>query len=142
MVCCCSVAKSCPTLCDPMECSTPGFPVHHQYPELAQTHIHRISDTIQPSCPLSSPSPLASIFPSLRVFSSESAFCIRWPNYWSFSFSNNPANGCTVSISFRISWFDLLAVQGTLKCLLQNHNSKASFFCTHLSLYTNSHIHT
>ena len=88
-----SVAQSCPTLCDPMDCSTPGFPVHHQLLEHTQTHVHRVSDAIQPSDPLSSPSPPAlSAFKSIRVFSSESALCIRWPKYWSFSFSISPSN--------------------------------------------------
>ena len=107
--CCCSVAKSCPTLCDPMDCSTPGFPVLHCLLELAQTHVHRVSDAIQPSHPWSSPSPPA-FSPSIRVFSSESALHIRCPKYWSFSFS--PSNEHSELISFRIDWFDLLAAQG------------------------------
>ena len=82
-----SVTQSCPTLCDPMDCSTPGLPIHHQLPELAQTHVHRVGDAIQPSHPLPSPSPLLSIFPSIRVFSNESALHIMWPKYWNFSFS-------------------------------------------------------
>ena len=100
----------------------PRFPVHHQLPELAQTHVHRVSDAIQPFHPLSLPSPpLPSIFPSIRVFSSESVLCIRWPKYCSFSFSICPSNEYSGLISFRIDWFDLLAVQGTLKSLLQRH---------------------
>ena len=87
-------------LCDPMGCSTPGFPVHHQLPELAQTHVHRVSDAIQPSHPLPSPSP--PIFPSIRVFSSESVLRIRWPKYWSFSFSISPSNEYSGLISFKI----------------------------------------
>ena len=87
-------------LCDPMGCSTPGFPVHHQLPELAQTHVHRVSDAIQPSHPLPSPSP--PIFPSIRVFSSESVLRIRWPKYWSFSFSISPSNEYSGLISFRL----------------------------------------
>ena len=114
-----SVAQLCPTLRDPMDCSTPGFPVHHQLPELIQTHVHQVSDAIQPSRPLSSPSFLPSMFPSIRVFSNESALHIRWPKYWSFSFSISPSNEYSGPISFRIAWFDLLAVQGTLKSLLQ-----------------------
>ena len=121
-----SVAQSCPTLCNPMDCSTPGLPVRHQLPELAQTNVHQVSDAIQPSHPLSSPSPPASIFPSIRVFSSESVLRIRWPKYWSFSFSISPSNEYSGLISFRIDWFDLLAVQRTLKSLLQHHSSKAS----------------
>ena len=92
LCCCCSVAKSCLTLCNATNCSTPGFPVLHYLPELTQTHIHWVSDAIQPSHPLSSASSQASIFPSFRVFSSESAVCIRWPKYWSFSFNISPSN--------------------------------------------------
>ena len=83
-----SVSQLCPTLCDPMNCSTPGFPVHHQFPELTQTHVHRLCDAIQPSYPLSSPS----IFPSISVFSNESVLRIRWPKYCSFSFNISPCN--------------------------------------------------
>ena len=108
-----SVAQSCPTLCDPMNCSTPGLPVHHQLPESIQTHIHRVSDAIQPSHPLSALLFLPSIFLSIRVFSNESALCIRWPKYWSFSFNISPANEHPGLISFRMDWLDLLAVQGT-----------------------------
>ena len=93
--------------------------------ELAQTHVHRVGDAIQPSHPLSSPS-LASILPSIRVFSNESALCIRWPKYWSFSFNISPSNEHPGLISFRVDWLDLLAVQGTRKSLLQHHSSKAS----------------
>ena len=103
-----SVAQSCPTLCDPMDCSTPGFSVHHQLPELAQIHDHRVSDAIQPSYPLSSHSLLLpSIFSSIRVFSHDSVLCIRWPKYWSFSFSISPSNDYSGLISFRIDCFDL-----------------------------------
>ena len=98
-----------------MDCSTPGFPVHHQLPELTQTHVHRIGDAIQPSHHLSSPLLPPSIFPSIRVFSSESVLWIRWPEYWSFSFSISPSNEYSELISFRMDWLDLLAVQGTLK---------------------------
>ena len=91
-------------------------------------HVHRVSDAIQPSHPLPSPSPPASIFPSIRVFSSESVLHIRWPKYWSFSFGISPSNEYSGLISFRMDWFDLLAVQGTLKSLLQHHSSKASIF--------------
>ena len=108
----------------PMDCSTPGLPVLHYLPEFAQTHVHQVDDTIQPSHPLSSPSPPAFNLPSIRVFSSELALHIRWPKYWSFRIS--PSNKYSGLISFRIDWFDLLAVQGTLKSLLQHHNSKAS----------------
>ena len=127
-----SVTKSCPTLCNPMDCSTPGFPVHHQLLELAQTHVHWVSDAIQPSHPLSSPSPPAfnlSQHQGLRVFSNESVLCLRWPKYWSFTFSISPSNEYSGVISFRMDCLDLLAVQGTLRSLLlQHHSSKASIF--------------
>ena len=87
-----SVAQLCSTLCNPMKCSTPGFPVHHQLQELTQTHIHWIGDMIRPFYPLSSPSPPTSIFSSIWVFSSEPVLRIRWPNYWSFNFSISPSN--------------------------------------------------
>ena len=108
-----------------MDYSVPGFPVHHQFLELAQTHVHRVGDAIQPSHPLLSLL-LPSIFPSIRVFSNESALHIRWPKYWSFSFSISPSNEYSGLISFRMDWLDPLAVQGTLKSLLQHHGSKAS----------------
>uniref|UniRef100_A0AC11DX56 Uncharacterized protein n=3 Tax=Ovis aries TaxID=9940 RepID=A0AC11DX56_SHEEP len=134
-----SVAKLCPTVCDPMNRSMPHLPVHHQLPEFTQTHIHRVSDAIQPSHPLSSPSPPAPIPPSIRVFSNESALLMRWPKYWSFTFSIIPSKEIPGLISFRIDWLDLLAVQGMLKSLLQHHSSKASilqrsaFFTVQLS---------
>ena len=124
--CCCSVTQSCPTLCDPMDCSMLGFPVLHHLQELAQTHVHSVSDAIQPSHPLSFPSLLPSIFPSIRVFSNESALHIRWPKYWSFKFNISLSNEYLGLISFRMDWLDLLAVQGTLKSLLQHHSLKAS----------------
>ena len=109
-----------------MNRSTPGLPVHHQLPEFTQTHVHRISDDIQPSllcCPLLLLPPIP---PSIRVFSNESTLHMRWPKYWSFSFSIGPSNEHPGLISFRKDWLDLLAVQGTLKSLLQHHSSKAS----------------
>ena len=121
-----SVTQSCLTLCDPMDCSTPGLPAHHQLLEFTQTHVHRVSDAIQPSHPLSSPLLPPSIFPSIRVFSNESALYIRWPKYWSFHFTISPSNEHPGLISFRMDLLDLLAVQGTLKSLLQHHSSKAS----------------
>ena len=111
---------SCVRLCNPMNCSTPGLPIHHQLPESTQTHIHWASDAIQPSHPLHPLLLLPSIFPSIRVFSNESAIHIRWPKYWTFSFNISPSNEQSGLISFRIDWFDLLAVQGTLKSLLQH----------------------
>ena len=103
------VAQSCPTLCDTMECSTPGVPVHQKLLESTQTHVHWVSDAIQPSHPLLSPFFLPSIFPSIRVFSNESALCIRWPKFWSFSFKISPSNEHPGLISFRMDWLDLLA---------------------------------
>ena len=120
------VAQSCPTLCDPMHCSTPSLLVHHQLPELTKTHVHRIADAIQPSHPLSAPSPPAVNLSHIRVFSNESVLRIRWPKYWSFNFSISPSNEYSGMISFRMDWLDVLAVQGTLKSLLQHHSSKAS----------------
>ena len=134
-----SVAQSCLTLCNPMNCSTPGLPIHHQLPEFTQTHVHRVRGGIQPSHPLLSPSPPAPIPPSIRVFSNESTLHMRWPKYWSFSFSISPSNEHPGLISFRMDWLDLLAVQGTLMSLLQHHSSKASilwgsaFFIVQLS---------
>ena len=116
-----------PTLCDPMDCSISGFPVLHYLPEFAQTHVHWAGDdAIQPSHPLSSASSPPSIFPTSRVFSNESGPCIRWPKYWSFSFGISPSNEYLGLISFRVDWFDLLAIQGTLKSHLQHHSLKAS----------------
>ena len=134
-----SVAQSCPALCNPMDCSTPGLPVHHQLPESTQTHVHCFgmpSNHLILHCPLLL---LPSIFPSIRVFSNESALCIRWPKYWSFSFNISPSHEHPGLISFRMDWLDLLSVQGTLKSLPQHHNSKASilrhsaFFIVQLS---------
>ena len=103
-----------------------GLPVHHQHPEFTQTHVHRVGDAIQPSHPLSSPFPPVPIPPSISVFSKESTLHMRWPKYWSFSFSISPSNEHSGLISFRMDWLDLLAVQGTLKSLLQHRSSKAS----------------
>ena len=116
-----SVTQLCLTLCNPMDCSMPGFLINHQLPELTQSHVHQVGDAIQPSHPLSS---LLLLSSSIRVFSNESVLCIRWPKYWSFSFSINPSNEYSGLISFRMNWLDLLAVQGTLKSLLQHHSSK------------------
>ena len=115
----CSSVQLFATLC------TQGLPVHHQLLELTQTHVHRVGDAIQPSHPLLSPL-LPSIFPSITVFSNESVLRIRWPKYWHFSFNISPSNEHSGLISSRKDWLDLLAVQGTLKSLLQHHSSKAS----------------
>ena len=129
-----------------MDCNTSGFLVLHNLLELAQTHVHGVSDAIQPSHLCHPLLLLPSIFPSIRVFSNESALHIRWPKYWSFSFNISPFNEYSGLISFRIDWLDLLAVQGTLKSLLQHHSSKASslwlsafFYCpARTSLLQNS----
>ena len=133
----CSVAQLCLTLCKPMESSTPGFPVLHYLLEFAQMHVHWVSDAIQPSRPLSSPSPPAFNFPGIRIFSSESALWIRWPKYWSFSFRISPFNEYS-----GIDWLDLLVVQGTLKSILQHYSSKALILRFQSSLWSNYHIHT
>ena len=130
-----SVAQSCLILCNPMDRSTPGLPVHHQLLEF----IHWVSDTIQPSHPLLCLLLLPSVFPSIRSFSNESALQIRWPKYWNFSFNISPSNKHSGLISFRMDWLDLLAVQGTLKSLLQHHSLEVSilrcsaFFIVQLS---------
>ena len=123
-----SVTQLCLTLCDPMKCSRSGLPVHHQLPESTQNHVHWVADAIQHLILCRSLLLLPSIFPSIRVFSNESALRMRWPKYWSFSFSISPSNEHPGLISFRMDWLDLLAVQGTLKSLLQHHSSKASIF--------------
>ena len=137
-----SVAQLCPTLCDPMNCSTPVLPVYHQLLEFTQTHVHWVGDAIQLSHPLSSTSP-----PALNL-SQHQGLC-KWvssshqvPRYWSFGFSISPSNEYSRLISFRMDLLDLLAVQGTLKSLLQHHSSKASIFDIQLSSQSNSHIHT
>ena len=118
-------------LCDPMNCSTPSLPVHHQLPEFTQTHVHRVGDAIQPSHPLLSPSPPTFNLSQHQGFfqwvNSSHEFFSTSPKYWSFSFSISPSNEHPGLISFKMDWLDLLAVQGTLKSLLQHHSSKASF---------------
>ena len=118
-----------------MNHSTPGLLVHHQLPEFTQTHIHRVGDAIQPSHPLSSPSLAPNPSQHQRVFSNESTLHMRWPKYWSFSFSISPSKEHLGLISFRMDWLDLLAVQGTLKSLLQHHSSKASIL-QHSAFFT------
>ena len=121
-----TLTQSRPTLCNPMDCSMPGFPVHQQLLEVTQTHVHRVNDAIQPSHPLLSPSPPTFNLSQHQIFSKNSFLRIRWPKYWSFSFSINASNEYSGLISFRMDWLDLFAVQGTLKSLLQHHSSKAS----------------
>ena len=101
------------TLCDPMNHSTPGLPAHHQLPEFTETHVHRVGDAIQPSHPLSYPFPPAPNPSQHQVFANESTLLMRWPKYWSLSFSNSPSNEHPGLITFRMDWLDLLAVQGT-----------------------------
>ena len=140
--CCSLVVQSCPALCDPMDCSTAGFRVLHHLPELAQTQVHWV---VMPSNHLvlcHSLLLLPSIFPSIKVFSIESALHIRWPKYWSFSFNISPSNEYSGLISFRMDWLDLLAVQGTFKSLLQHHRSRKSILWPQPSLWFNSNIHT
>ena len=134
------VVQSCPTLCDSMNRSVPGLPVHHHLPEFTQTHVHRVGDAIQPSHPVVPFSSCPQSLPA-SVFSNESTLHIRWPKYWSFSFSIIPSKEIP-GLIFRMDWLDLLAVQGTLKNLLQHHVQKHQFFGTQLSSQSNSHIHT
>ena len=137
-ICCCAVAKSCPTLCDPVDCSTPDSSVLHYVPEFAQINVHWVTDATQPSHPLSSPSPFAFNL-SQHQGLCQGALHIMWPKYWSFRFSISPSNEYSGLISLRMDWCDLLAVQETLKSLLQHHSSKASilrcsaFFMVQLS---------
>ena len=132
---CCSLTSLCPTISDHMDCRMPGFPILRCLLEFAQTHVHQVGDAIL-CCPLVL---LPSVFPRIRVFSNESVLHIRWPKYWSFSFSISPSDEYSGQISFRMDWLDLLAVQGTLKSLLQHHSSKVSvlwgsaFFVVQLS---------
>ena len=121
-----SVAQSCLTLCDPMNCSTPGLPVHRQLLEFTQTRVWWVGDAVSHLIFYSPLLLLPSIFLSIRVFSNESVVCIRWPKYWHFSFSISVSSEYSGLMSFRLDWLDLLAVQGTLKSLLQHHSSKAS----------------
>ena len=135
-----SAVQLCPTLCNPIDCRTPGLPVHHQVLELAQTHVQQVGNAIQSSHPLSSPSPSAPNPFHHKSFSNESNPHMRWPKYWSFSFSIIPSKEHPGLISFRMDWVDLLAVQGTLKSLLQHHSSKASILrCSALFTVQLSH---
>ena len=137
-----SVTQSCPTLCNPMNCSIPGLPVHHQLPEFTQTQSIK---SVMPSSHLILCRPLfllPPIPPSTRVFSSESTLHMRWPKYWSFSFSIIPSKEHPGLISFRMDWLDLFVVQGTLESLLNTTVQKHQFFSAQLSSQSNSHIHT
>ena len=130
-----------PTLCDPMDWSRPGFPLHHLLPELTHIHVHWVDDAIQPSHPLLSPSSAFNLSQHQGLFSNESVLHIRWPKYWSFSFSISISNEYSKLISFRIDWFHLLVVQWTLifsSTTVQKH----LFFGAQSSLWSNSHIHT
>ena len=137
-----SVAQSCPTLWDPMNRSTPGLSVHHQLPEFTQTHIHRVSDAIQLSHPLSSPA-LAPIPPSIRVFSNESTLCMRWPKYWSFSFSISlPKKSQGWSPSEWTGWISLQSKGLSRVFSNTTVQNQHQFFGTQLSSHSKSHIHT
>ena len=136
-----SAAQSCPILLDPMDRSTPGLPVHHQLPESTQTHVHCVGDAIQPSHPLSSPSPAPNLS-NIRVFSNESSLHMRWPKYWSVSFNISHSNEHPGLICFRMHWLDLLAVQGTLKSLLQHRRSKASILQQSAFFIVELYVHT
>ena len=149
-VCCWSVAKSCLTLCSPIDCSMPCLPVHYQLPEFTQTHVHLVGDAIQPSHPLSSPSP-----PTFNLSQHQGLFQwdglrIMWSKYWSFSFSMSPSNEYSGLIwldqsrsnQSRSNWLDLLAVQGILKSLLQHNSSKASILRCSVFFIVQLYIHT
>ena len=137
-----SVSQSCPTLCDPMNRSTPGFLVHHQLPGFTQTHVHRVSDAIQPSHPRSFPSPPAPIPSSIRVFFNESTLCMRWPKYWSFSFSIIPSEEPPGLIYIRMDWWISLQSKGLSRVFSNTTVQKHQFFSAQLSSQSNSHIHT
>ena len=131
-----SVTQSCPTLCNPMDCIMTGFLVLHQLLEVAQTHVHHVSDAIQSSHPLSSPLPPTFNLSQHQGLFQWVGFRIRWPKYWRFSFSISLSDEYSGLISFRMDWLDLLAVQGTLKSLLQHHSSKASILWCSAFLYS------
>ena len=138
---CCSTAQSCPTLCDPMDFSTLGFPICHQLPGLTQTHVHWVGDAISNHLILCHPLLLPSVFPSIRVFSNESVLCIRWPKYWNFSFSISPSSEYSGLISFGIHWFDLLVWSKGLSRVFSSTTARrhqcSAFFIVLLShLYT------
>ena len=136
------VSQSCPTLCNPMNRSMPGLPVHHQLPESTQTHVHRVGDATSHLILCRPLLFLPSTFPRIRVFSNELALLIRWPKYWSFSFNISPSNEHPGLISFRMDWLDLLAVQGISRVFSNTTVQKHQFFGTQLSSHSNSHIRT
>ena len=135
-----SVTQSCPTLWDPMDYSMPGFAVHHQLPELAQTHVHQVSDAIQPSHLQLFPSPLDFNLSQYSVFSNKLAFLIRWPQYWSFSFSISPSNEYSGLLSFRTCWISL-QFKGLWRVFSTTTVQKHQFLGTLLSSWSNSHIY-
>ena len=126
--CCSSVTKLCPTLGNLVNCSTPGFSVHHCLPEFAQTHVHWVSDAIQPSHPLLPPSPVALLFPSIRVLFNESVLCIRWPKYWSFSFSISPSNNIQGWFPLGLTSFISLLSKGLSRVFSSTTIQKHQFF--------------
>ena len=137
-----SVAQSCPTLCNSMNRSTPGLPVHHQLPDFTQTQVHPVSDAIQPSHPLSSPSPSAPNPSQHQSLFNDSTLCMRWPKYWSFSFSISPSKEHPGLISFRMDWLILLQSKGLSRVFSNTTVQKHQFFGTQTSSQSNSHIHT
>ena len=143
ILCCCSVTKLCLTLCNPMDCRRPGFPVHHQLLELAQTHVHWVSDAIQPSHSLSPPSPPAfNLSQHQSLFKGVNSLAIRWPKYWRFSFSISPSNEYSGSISFRMDWLISVQSKGLSRVFSSTTVQKHQFFSLQPSLWSNSHIHT
>ena len=139
--CCCSVTQSCPALCDPMNCSTPAFPALQYLLDFAQTHVHQVRDAIQLSHPLLSLLLPALIFPSIRFFSNLSTLGIRWPEYWSFSFSISPYNEYSELILLRIEWLDLLAVQGTQESSPAPHFKASILWCSSFFMVQLSHLY-
>ena len=135
-----SVALLCLTLCNPMDFSMPGFSVHHLLPELTQSHVHWVSDVIQPSHPLPFHFLLPSIFPSIRVFSNESILLIRCPNYWNFNFSTSPSDEYSGLISFRMDWLISPQSKGLLRVFSSITVQKHQIFSAQLSLYSYTHI--
>ena len=137
-----SVVQSCPTLCDPMNCSMPSFPVHHQLLEPTQTHVHHISDALQPSHPLLSSSPPAFNLTSIRVFSNELVLCIRWPKYWSFCFNISPSYEYQDWFPLGLTGWNSLQFRGLSRVFSNTTVQTHQFFSAQLSLWSNSNIHT